>query len=67
MKESKGKDPSEDPKLDKRKSAATNDETLDDIEQSDTTSTSRTSDLDPGPSPDGTLDEPDEVKDAGPM
>lgn len=67
MQESKEKDPSEDPKLDKRKAAATNDETLSDIEQSDTTSTSRDSELDPGPSPDGALDERDEVKDAGPM
>ena len=61
MQESKEKDRSEDPKLDKRKTAATNDETLSDIEQSSTTSTSRDSELDPGPSPDGTLDERDEL------
>jgi hypothetical protein len=67
MAESKRREPSDDPKLDQRKSAATNDETLSDIEESDTDSGSRTSDLDPGPSPDGTLDERDELKDAGPM
>lgn len=67
MQESKGRGPNDDPKLDRRKSAATNDETLSDIEESDTTSTSTSGDHDPGPSPDGTLDEPDEAKDAGPM
>ena len=67
MQESKERNPNNDPKLDERKSAATNDETLSDIEESDTTSTSTASSSDPGPSPDGTLDEPDEVKDAGPM
>jgi len=67
MQESKGKAPNDDPKLDKRKSAATNDETLSDIEESDTNATSGTSDLDPGPSPDGTIGERDELKDAGPM
>lgn len=67
MQESNKQQPSDDPKLDERKSAATNDETLSDIEESDTTSTSTAGDSDPGPSPDGALDEPDEVKDAGPM
>lgn len=67
MQESKGQQPTEDPKLDERKSAATNDKTLSDIEESDTTSPATATGSDPGPSPDGTLDEPDEVKDAGPM
>jgi hypothetical protein len=67
MQESKGQGPIDDPKLDQRKSAATNDETLSDIDESDTDSTARPGKLDPGPSPDGTLDERDELKDAGPM
>ncbi|HEV7797643.1 MAG TPA: hypothetical protein VGO73_05785 [Pyrinomonadaceae bacterium] len=52
--------------LDQRKSDATNDEPLSDIEESESDSSS-TPQLDPGPSPDGLLDEPDEIKDAGPM
>jgi hypothetical protein len=53
--------------LDKRKSDATSDETLSDIEESEKDSSSTDTGLDPGPSPDGALDEPDELKDAGPM
>ena len=49
-----------------RKSEATSDETLSDVEETENDA-STDSAGDPGPSPDGRLDEPDEVKDAGPM
>ena len=52
---------------DKGKSEATTDETLSDIEQTEENSGSDTTQSDSGPSPDGTLDESDEIKDAGPM
>ncbi len=50
-----------------RLSEATSDETLSDLEETESESGSTQSGLDPGPSPDGLLDEPDELKDAGPM
>ena len=50
-----------------RKSEATSDDQLSDLEEAEADSTSTDNDLDPGPSPDGMLDEPDEIKDAGPM
>ena len=53
-------------RLDERKSEATSDQTLSDLEETEDSSSTDTG-LDPGPSPDGALDEPDEVKDAGPM
>ena len=53
--------------LDERKSEATSDKTLSDLEQTETDSSSTDTGLDPGPSPDGMLDEPDEIKDAGPI
>ncbi|HEX9424185.1 MAG TPA: hypothetical protein VF899_13150 [Pyrinomonadaceae bacterium] len=53
--------------LAERKSEATSDETLSDLEDTESELGSTTAELDPGPSPDGLLDEPDEVKDAGPM
>ena len=53
--------------LDERKSEATSDKTLSDLEQTETDSSSTDSSLDPGPSPDGMLDQPDEIKDAGPI
>ncbi|HKY29788.1 MAG TPA: hypothetical protein VJM12_17745 [Pyrinomonadaceae bacterium] len=68
MHESKGREATaqeEDKNLDDRNSEATNDETLREIEESETSSRGRPRDS--GPSPDGTLDEPDEIKDAGPM
>jgi hypothetical protein len=46
---------------------ATSKETLKDIEENEANVGSSSSDPDPGPSPDGALDEPDEIKDAGPM
>ncbi|HEY5883645.1 MAG TPA: hypothetical protein VIT88_03115 [Pyrinomonadaceae bacterium] len=52
--------------LKQRQSGATSDETVDDVEKSDD-SGSPDSKRDPGPSPDGRLDEPDELKDAAPM
>ncbi len=53
--------------LDKRKSDATSDETLSDLEETESESDTTDRELDPGPSPDGLLDEPDEINDAGPM
>jgi len=53
-------------KVDARKSEATSEKTLSDIEETESDLDS-TLELDPGPSPDGALDEPDELKDAGPM
>lgn len=54
-------------RLDERQSDATSDETLNDLEEAETDSSSTDTGSDPGPSPDGMLDEPDEIKDAGPM
>lgn len=53
--------------LEQRKSDATSDETLSQIEETEKGSSSSDTGLDPGPSPDGRLDESDELKDAGPM
>jgi hypothetical protein len=53
--------------LDERKSEATSNKTLSDIEETEQDSTLENPREDPGPSPDGLLDEPDETKDAGPM
>jgi hypothetical protein len=53
--------------LDERKSEATSDETLSDIEETEQDSSLENPRDDIGPSPDGLLDEPDEIKDAGPM
>ena len=53
--------------LEDRLSEATSDKTLSDIEETETDSSSTDTALDPGPSPDGMLDEPDEIKAAGPM
>jgi hypothetical protein len=52
--------------FEQRKSDATSDETVSDVEESEKNS-SASDDRDPGPSPDGRLDESDELKDAGPM
>jgi hypothetical protein len=48
-------------------SEATSKETLSDLEESEENSGSSSSEIDPGPSPDGSFDESDELKDAGPM
>jgi hypothetical protein len=48
-------------------SDATSKETLEDLENNEEVSDSENSAHDPGPSPDGALDEPDEIKDTGPM
>lgn len=53
--------------LEERKSEATSDETLSDLGESETDSNSTDTGIDPGPSPDGALDETDEIKDAGPI
>lgn len=59
--------PNEREVLDERKSEATSAETLNDLQETESESGSANSKRAPGPSPDGLLDEPDEVKDAGPM
>ncbi len=48
-------------------SEATSKETLSDIEETEQDSSLENPKDDLGPSPDGLLDEPDEIKDAGPM
>lgn len=48
-------------------SEATSKETLSDLEKNEEDVGSSSSKPDPGPSPDGALDESDEIKDAGPM
>ena len=54
-------------RLNERKSEATSDKTLSDLEETETDSSSTDTGLDPGPSPDGMLDGPDEIRDAGPI
>lgn len=51
----------------KREEEATSKETLEDIEESEATPDTGTADDADGPSPDGALDEPDELRDADPM
>jgi hypothetical protein len=51
----------------KREEEATSKETLQDIEESEATSDTSTSDDADGPSPDGAIDEPDERHDADPV
>ena len=46
---------------------ATSAETVSDLEENESSVGSATSNPDPGPSPDGAVDESDEIKDAGPM
>ena len=53
--------------LEERKSDATSDETLSDVNKNEKEDRSGDSPADSGPSPDGQLDESDEVQDAGPM
>lgn len=53
--------------LSERESEAASDETLNDLEETEKDSNSTDTGLDPGPSPDGMLDQPDEIKDAGPI
>jgi hypothetical protein len=53
--------------LEQRKSEATSDETLSDLGETEADSSSTKTNRDPGPSPDGALDESGEIKDAGPM
>jgi hypothetical protein len=72
MQDAKGKEAGglkvgEKQELKERKSEATSDETVSDLEETETDSSSTDTGLDPGPSPDGLLDERDEVKDGGPM
>ena len=51
---------------DNRSPDETSKKTLKDIEETES-SVSESPNHDPGPSPDGLLDEPDELKEAGPM
>ena len=67
MQDSKGRGPAEDKKRAERKSEATSDQTLSDLEEAAKDSGSATPARDPGPAPDGALDESDEIKDVGPM
>ena len=53
--------------LEQRKSDATSDETVEDVAETEKDAGSSSGKPDPGPSPDGRLDEADELKDAGPM
>ena len=53
--------------IDGRESDATSNKTLSDIEETEKDSSLENPSEDPGPSPDGLLDEPREIKDAGPM
>ena len=53
--------------LEDRLSEATSNKTLSDIEETEKDSSLENPKDDIGPSPDGLLDEPDEIKDAGPM
>lgn len=53
--------------LDERKSDATSDETVSDLRQSEKDSSSVSSRRGEGPSPDGAVDESDELKDADPI
>ena len=48
-------------------SEATSKELLSDIEETEENRGANTSDLDPGPSPDGAFDESDEKKDSNPV
>ncbi len=52
--------------LEQRKSEATSDETLKDLDEREK-NTSSSDTRDPGPSPDGRFDESDELKDADPI
>ena len=53
--------------IDERKSDATSNKTLSDIEENEKDSSLENPREGPGPSPDGLLDEPGEIKDTGPM
>ncbi|MDQ5845047.1 MAG: hypothetical protein M3539_07085 [Acidobacteriota bacterium] len=53
--------------FEERKSEATSDKTLADVTDMESDTDSIDADQDPGPSPDGALDESNEIKDAGPM
>lgn len=67
-KTSNGQESNNAKKLEERKSEATSGKTLSDLEETETVSSSTdTGGFDAGPSPDGGLDESDEIKDAGPI
>ena len=57
----------DDQKLEERKSDATSDKTLSELEESEPVTSGDSIQGEPGPSPDGAVDETDELKDAGPM
>jgi hypothetical protein len=67
QKSERNEKPNERKALDERKSEATSAETLTDLQETESESGSEDSKREPGPSPDGLLDEPDEIKDAGPV
>ena len=65
MQESAGREPKPDPAG--ADSEATSKETLSDLEHNEENIGSGSSNPDSGPSPDGAVDESDELKDAGPI
>jgi hypothetical protein len=67
MQKATGRDSSSKQEKSEPDSEATSKETLSDLEENETGVKSGSSKPDPGPSPDGALDESDEFKDAGPM
>ena len=66
-KNSHGDESSKAEELDVRKSEATTDETVSDLQETEKDSGSTSSDPDPGPSPDGALDDSDKIRGADPM
>ena len=56
-----------DQELKERESEATSTETVADLNDEESDTRSIQADQDPGPSPDGALDEADELRDAGPI
>lgn len=64
---SRGHESNKTEKLEERKSEATSGEMVNDLQETEESSGLISTNPDPGPSPDGALDESDEIKDAGPM
>ena len=67
MQESTGRENKKEQDAEEADSEATSKELLSDIEESKEEAGSSSSELDPGPSPDGAFDESDDRKGAGPM
>ena len=67
MQDSTGPDYKKERDVTESDSEATSKELLSDVEDAEKDTGSSSSEVDPGPSPDGAFDESDESKDAGPM